>query len=46
MASLPMEAPGIEHPEGGAVPGPGGGTRQSNVLLGYLVEFLTERAAG
>jgi hypothetical protein len=49
MASLPTEARGIERPEGnpGTGPGarPGGGSRQGNALLAFLVELLTERAA-
>ena len=46
MASLPAEARDVERPEGGAGARPGGGIGQSNALFGYLVEFLTERAAG
>ena len=40
-----MAEMGIERPEGSSAR-PGGGMGQSNALFGYLVEFLTERAAG
>jgi hypothetical protein len=42
-----MAEMGIQSPEDkeGAMP-PGGGTRQSNLMLGPLVELLTARAAG
>jgi hypothetical protein len=50
MASLPAEARGVQRPEGqeGARPGarPGGAGWQAKVLLGPLVDLLTERSAG
>jgi hypothetical protein len=50
MASLPTEAQGIQRPEGqeggGLGARPAGAGRQANVLLGPLVDLLTERSAG
>lgn len=52
MASHPTEAQGIQPPEGSPPQGggmgarPGGAGQQANVLLGPLVELLTERSAG